>query len=286
MGYKKPTTIKLLGERIKREHHTRISNNLIRDPEVSANGFRVAAYLLSLDDGFTVNQRGIATGTGMTRNAVSAGIKNLVETKWLKHNEYTRGDSGHVYCHEYVMHRSRRMVDKSDHTMADRPDHLKRELKETCGQQEPQCDSWVDHGADAPALDGDLASPSISHVGNSSGCVNGIAPQSQAPGTQEMVGPAKSSAPENEDDPMYEHMVDVYTKAWDEVYDPLVNVDEPGPEHPSSLDCEERNPIDLYFSGCLADVQLAHFYRTYFLPETSDYLVSVVSGGKLADEPV
>lgn len=280
MGYKKPTTIKLLGERIKREYHTRISNDLVRDPEVSANGFRVAAYLLSLDDGFRVNQRGIATGTGMTRDAVSAGIKNLVETNWLKHNEYINEGSDHVYCHEYVMHRSRRMAGKSDHTMAGNPDRLKRELKETCGQREPQCESWVDHGAGAPGRD-DLASPPVSHVGNDPGCVNGIAPQSQAPGTQEVVGPAKSSAPsEGDDDLMYEYMVDAYTPSWGEICDHLVNRDEPGDEHSSSYDCEERNPIDFYCSGLVADVHLAHFYRTYLLSETSDYLASVVSEGE------
>ncbi|GFG49458.1 hypothetical protein MAGR_08990 [Mycolicibacterium agri] len=150
MGYKKPTTVKLLGERIKREHHTRLPNGLVRDPDVSANGFRVAAYLLSLDDGFGVNQRGIAAATGLTRDAVSSGIKNLAATGWLRQNEYRHEDSGHVYRHEYVMHRSRRMAGNPDHmtdvtetpndahmagnpdhSMAGNPDHLKRNKRDT-----------------------------------------------------------------------------------------------------------------------------------------------------------
>ncbi|MCF6387295.1 helix-turn-helix domain-containing protein [Mycobacterium sp. MBM] len=114
MAYKRPTTVKLLGDRPK--HHTRIPHGLIRDTEVSANGFRVAAFLLSLGDGWKgVSQRDIAAATGMGRDAVGGGIKNLIATGWLVHNQY-RNESGHVYKHEYVMNRSHRMAGKPDHT--------------------------------------------------------------------------------------------------------------------------------------------------------------------------
>ncbi|MGJ6124708.1 helix-turn-helix domain-containing protein [Mycolicibacterium sp. Y3] len=113
MGYMRPTTVKLLGERPK--HHTRLPHALIRDTEVSANGFRVAAYLLSLADGWEASQRRICAATGMTRDAVSGGIKNLTTTGWLTRNEY-RNENGYVYKHEYVMNRSHRMAGNPDHT--------------------------------------------------------------------------------------------------------------------------------------------------------------------------
>src|SRR5690349_1565432 len=144
MGYKKPTTIRLLGERIKRERHTRLPNELIRDPGLSANGFRVAAYLLSLDDGFEVNQRGIATATGLTRDAVSGGMGNLIKRGWLQHNEYCN-DTGHVYRHEYVMHRSRRMAGNPDHTYGGKSGpSQKKQRKDTSGRDVKQShSSWV-----------------------------------------------------------------------------------------------------------------------------------------------
>ncbi|AID58885.1 HTH domain protein [Mycobacterium phage Gaia] len=113
MAYKKPTTIKHLGES-PHDKYTRIPNGFIRDTDVSANGFRVGTYLLSLSDGWEVNQRSIATATGMSRATVASGIRNLVETGWLRQVEY-RSETGHVYRHEYVMHRSHRMASKSSH---------------------------------------------------------------------------------------------------------------------------------------------------------------------------
>lgn len=117
MAYKQPTTVKLLGDRPK--HHTRLPHGLIRDAEVSANGFRVAAFLLSLGDGWKgVSQRDIAAATGMGRDAVSGGIRNLIVTGWLAHNQY-RNEAGHVYRHEYVMNRSHRMTGNPDHMTVD-----------------------------------------------------------------------------------------------------------------------------------------------------------------------
>lgn len=106
MAYKKPTTVRLLGERPRR--HTRLPHALIRDPEVTANGFRVAAYLLSLADGWEASQRRICVATGLTRDAVGGGMKNLIETGWLVRNEY-RNENDYLFKYEYVMNRSHRM---------------------------------------------------------------------------------------------------------------------------------------------------------------------------------
>lgn len=135
MGYKKPTTVKLLGEHPKSEY-TRLPNGLIRDPGVTANGFRVAAYLLSLGDGWEVNQRAIAAGAGLGRDAVSGGVKNLIETGWLRHNEYRNEDTGHVYRHEYVIHRSRAYGRESGPLYGRESGPSLKELKDT-GDKSP-----------------------------------------------------------------------------------------------------------------------------------------------------
>lgn len=110
MGYTQRTTVKMLGDR-PTTNYVVIPKGLLLDKELSSDARLVCMYLLSLDDGWNVNQRGITTalgwpaGTHRTTNA----IQQLVKRGWVRHNDYTTGLR--VFKHEYVLHRDRRFHD-------------------------------------------------------------------------------------------------------------------------------------------------------------------------------
>ena len=61
-----------------------IPNEAIRDPEISASGFRLLAYLMSHSDGYELTYGQIERETGMGRWAINEAIKNLTGKGWLE----------------------------------------------------------------------------------------------------------------------------------------------------------------------------------------------------------
>ncbi|QGJ93717.1 hypothetical protein SEA_HANNACONDA_76 [Mycobacterium phage Hannaconda] len=108
MGYMQRTTLRLLGD-MPNSGYVVIPTALIRDGKLTSDARMVGAYLLSLEDGWDVSQRSIAAGLGWPTNSKRVGnaMKLLIQSGWLRHNEYKHGDR--IYKHEYVMHRARRV---------------------------------------------------------------------------------------------------------------------------------------------------------------------------------
>lgn len=61
-----------------------IPNMAVRDPKLSANSFRLLAYLLSHNDGYELTYRQIEKQTGLGRYAINAASKQLGERGWLR----------------------------------------------------------------------------------------------------------------------------------------------------------------------------------------------------------
>jgi predicted transcriptional regulator len=60
-----------------------IPNEAIRSPEITANGFRLLAYLMSHQDGYELTYSQIERETGLGRYAINEAIKNLETLGWL-----------------------------------------------------------------------------------------------------------------------------------------------------------------------------------------------------------
>ena len=61
-----------------------IPNMAVRDPKLTANSFRLLAYLLSHNDGYELTYRQIEKQTGLGRYAINAASKQLAERGWLR----------------------------------------------------------------------------------------------------------------------------------------------------------------------------------------------------------
>ena len=61
-----------------------IPNMAVRDPKLTANSFRLLAYLLSHNDGYELTYRQIEKQTGLGRYAINAASKQLGERGWLR----------------------------------------------------------------------------------------------------------------------------------------------------------------------------------------------------------
>jgi predicted transcriptional regulator len=61
-----------------------IPNRAVRDPNLTANSFRLLAYLLSHNDGYELTYRQIEKQTGLGRYAINAASKQLTERGWLR----------------------------------------------------------------------------------------------------------------------------------------------------------------------------------------------------------
>lgn len=61
-----------------------IPNAAIRNPNLTANGFRLLAYLMSHQDGYELTYSQIERETGLGRHAINGAIKNLKENGWLE----------------------------------------------------------------------------------------------------------------------------------------------------------------------------------------------------------
>lgn len=106
MGYTERTTIELLGEHPK-DNYVMVPKSLLLDRDLSADARLVGIYLLSLGNGWTVNQRAITTALGWPAGThrTTKAVQQLVERGWVRHNEYRSGRR--VFRHTYVMHRDR-----------------------------------------------------------------------------------------------------------------------------------------------------------------------------------
>jgi hypothetical protein len=61
-----------------------IPNRAVRDPRITANSFRLLAYLLSHNDGYELTYRQIEKQAGLGRYAINAASKQLTELGWLR----------------------------------------------------------------------------------------------------------------------------------------------------------------------------------------------------------
>jgi hypothetical protein len=61
-----------------------IPNRAVRDPRITANSFRLLAYLLSHNDGYELTYRQIEKQAGLGRYAINAASKQLAELGWLR----------------------------------------------------------------------------------------------------------------------------------------------------------------------------------------------------------
>lgn len=61
-----------------------IPNDAIRNPEITANGFRLLAYLMSHQDGYDLTYSQIERETALGRFAINGSIKNLEDLGWLE----------------------------------------------------------------------------------------------------------------------------------------------------------------------------------------------------------
>jgi hypothetical protein len=115
MGYKQRSTVKLLGDRPgKADRYVVTPQALLLDTGLTADAFRVGVYLLSLSDGWEINQEQMAAALGMpTRSKrVAVAITKLTKRGWLQRTDY--GTGGRVYKTEYALHRSRRIAPPYD----------------------------------------------------------------------------------------------------------------------------------------------------------------------------
>ena len=64
--------------------YAQIPNEAIRDPKMSANAFRLLAYLMSHQDGYELTYGQIESQTGLGRYAINHAVENLTELGWLE----------------------------------------------------------------------------------------------------------------------------------------------------------------------------------------------------------
>ena len=64
--------------------YAQIPNEAIRDPRISANAFRLLAYLMSHQDGYELTYAQVESQTGLGRYAINHAVENLTELGWLE----------------------------------------------------------------------------------------------------------------------------------------------------------------------------------------------------------
>lgn len=110
MGYTQRTTVKLLGDHPKTKYVV-VPKSLLLDADLTPDARLVGMYLLSLSDGWEINQRQIAEALGWPfgSHRPTKAVQMLVARGWLRHNTYKKGNR--VFKHVYVMNRDRRFSD-------------------------------------------------------------------------------------------------------------------------------------------------------------------------------
>jgi hypothetical protein len=63
---------------------TMVPNELIRDPEITPNAFRLLSYLMSHENGYEITYGQIERQTGLGRYAINEAVKLLGEKGWLE----------------------------------------------------------------------------------------------------------------------------------------------------------------------------------------------------------
>ena len=79
-----------------------IPNSAVRDPRITANSFRLLAYLLSHNDGYELTYRQIEKQTGLGRYAINAASKQLAELGWLN-VEQTKLSNGQFGAKSWIL---------------------------------------------------------------------------------------------------------------------------------------------------------------------------------------
>lgn len=87
------------------EGYSLLSNEFARDKRVSPRAARVYIYLRSHSNGWETNVRRVADAVGMGKNAVAAGLKELVELGYVD-REQSVGDDGRFGEIDYVTYAS------------------------------------------------------------------------------------------------------------------------------------------------------------------------------------
>jgi predicted transcriptional regulator len=70
--------------RLDNQPFAQIPRDAIRDPKMTANGFRLLAYLMSHENGYELTYGQIERQTGLGRFAINGAIDNLSELGWAK----------------------------------------------------------------------------------------------------------------------------------------------------------------------------------------------------------
>lgn len=63
---------------------SQIPNEAIRDPRITANAFRLLAYVMSHQDGYDLTYGQIERQTGIGRFAINKAIENLTQLGWIR----------------------------------------------------------------------------------------------------------------------------------------------------------------------------------------------------------
>lgn len=79
--------------RLDNQPFAQIPNEAIRNPQITATGFRLLAYLMSHQDGYELTYGQIERETGMGRYAINEAINNLERHGWLR-TERTKMPNG------------------------------------------------------------------------------------------------------------------------------------------------------------------------------------------------
>lgn len=108
-----------------------IPNAAIRNPEITSNGFRLLAYLMSHQDGYELTYSQIERETGLGRYAINGASKNLEEQGWLR-TERTKMPNGQYGPKSWVLFTPASVGDSTlgDSTMEQPTDIKKTTYKE------------------------------------------------------------------------------------------------------------------------------------------------------------
>lgn len=108
-----------------------IPNEAIRNPEITANGFRLLAYLMSHQDGYELTYAQIERQTGLGRYAINEAIKNLTAHKWLE-TDRPKLPNGQYGPKSWIVHNptSASFSTVGDSTVEQPTDYKKNTVKE------------------------------------------------------------------------------------------------------------------------------------------------------------
>ena len=84
--------------------YTQIHNNIIDNPDLSGKAKWILIYLLSKPGNWQVYENDIQRHCTDGRHSIRSGIKELIESGYIKRGERLRNEKGHVKGYEYEVH--------------------------------------------------------------------------------------------------------------------------------------------------------------------------------------